>query len=150
MSTELLPYQGLELVLYNLNGVDHVEFNLTHDARIYYQDKVFQFDAVIGYARDLRLIEYRVEDKPGFHSEKTIFVYRYGTHPDGTFGIEKRGPHDPSGNWQRFFRDMPQQVFQRLTQGDWSGTDNPIGSGPDLPARKSKRKLLGQTSERFD
>jgi hypothetical protein len=150
MSNDLVVYNAFYAMLRNLEELDHIEFDIISGNRARYKNMLFEFDAVVGYARDLRLIEYRVEDEYGYRAHKTIFIYRYGTHPEGTAGIERRGPNDSSGGWERSFRNMSPTVYKALTTGNWGGSDNPGRSGRDLPPRDSETKLLGSPSERLN
>ncbi len=149
METDVTPYQALQAIMGSLGDGDgaFVEFEIISGNRAKYADMLFRLDQVIGYAKDLRLIEYRVEDyydRDQRKSRKTIYVYRYGTHPDTDERIIKRGKSDPSGHWERFFPEGIQgNLLRSGKSGDSGGKDDQSGSGNNLPSQHPKTGLLG-------
>lgn len=147
-TTELSLYETLVSVMQAIDETKVVEFEILSQNRARYKDLLFSFDAVVGYAKDLRLIEYRVEDKYYERergARKVIFIYRYGEHPAGTDGIIRREPGDPSGNWERFFPSPGglQTDLLRNREARDRGRSNNQGAGGDyLPPTQPKTKLL--------
>lgn len=137
MSNEIELYRGLQAMLDGLSDGAVVEFEIISENRARYMDLMFQFDIVVGYAKDLRLIEFRTEDTYGYGSHKIIYIYPYGTHPKGTVGIVRREPGEPDGGDARFFSGMPVPVFRSSKIGDTSREDNPGRSGNYLSSGKS-------------
>lgn len=141
MGTEVVPYQALQAMMKGLGDGAFVEFEIISGNRARYADMLFRLDQVIGLARDLRLIEYRVEDyydRDHLKSRKKIYVYRYGTHPDTDERIIKRGPKDPSGGWERYFPGGIQNDLLQLGQGrNKGGEDNKNRGGNYLPPQHS-------------
>jgi hypothetical protein len=151
MPNDLILYQALQAMVDGLNDGAIVEFEIIAGNRAKYAGMLFDFDRVIGYAKDLRLIEYRVEDhyeRDMARSRKTIYIYRYGTHPDDDQHIIKRRAGDPSGHWDRYFSKSQVDLLRSGASGNRSGEDNQGRGGNNLPSGNSETKLLGSPSQR--
>lgn len=141
MGNDLILYNALKSLVADLGEMQVVEFEILSQNRAKYREFLFNFDAVVGYAKDLRLIEYRVEDEyyeREKRARKVIYIYRYGTHPDSDERIIKRRESDPSGFWERYFPGVVQNDILQLSQGRNRGReDNQDRGGNYLPPQHS-------------
>lgn len=103
---DLEPAQALERLLEALGGSHRLEIEILSRNRGLHRDFLFNLDAVLGYAKDERLIEYKILDTFGPNAGKMILVYPYGENAD-TPDIIRRRPGDPAGDWKRYFRSAP-------------------------------------------
>jgi len=149
MGTELELHRGLTAMLDSLGDLERIDFEIVADNRAKYAGMLFDFDKVVGYAKDLRLIEYTIEDiyeRNLARSRKIVHIFRYGTHPTGDPGVIRREHGDPSGHWDRFFKDYQFGKSKHLlsdgARSDRGRENHAGGSGNDLPSGESQAKLL--------
>lgn len=142
VGNELVRYQALQGLVQAVGELRRVEIEIIGENRGRYLDQVFEIDRVLGYAKDLRLIEYVTKDVFGYGNKHVIIVYSYGENDDDTPGLVRRRPGDPSGEWARFFGGMPAPVFQKGQPGAGGPPGYGGGGGHDLSAGDQEAKLL--------
>lgn len=139
--------EAFEVLLDGVGETRRVEIEIISSNRGQYSDLLFDFDKVIGYAVDLRLIEYRVEDEYLGEAKKKIIIYPYGENGDDPT-IIRRESEAPSNHFERFFRGSESRIFQARQRSDSGRARYASRDQDDLPAKESETKLLGSPSVR--